>query len=95
MKEQKLEVICKYKYLSLNFSTMLRFNIGTENIVSRAKIEILKALRSYRCHSCSVFSKLFDAQIVPSLLYVAEIWGYRENKRIERVHLHACKLLIN
>ena len=42
-----------------------------------------------------LFFKLFEAQIVPSLLYVAEIWGYRENKQTESVHLHACKLLIN
>ena len=77
---------------------MLSFNIGTENFVSRAKtgtIEILKALGTYGCHSCSVFFQLFDAQIVPSLLYAAEIWGYTENKQIERVRLYACKLFIN
>ena len=45
--------------------------------------------------TCSVFVKLFDAQIVPSLLYAAEIWGHRENKQIEKVHLYACKLFIN
>ena len=38
---------------------------------------------------------MFDAQIVPSLLYAAEIWGHRENKQIEKVHLYACKLFIN
>ena len=79
--------------------------MGTEDFVSRAKkgtIEILKALRAYRCHSCSVFFlifffciKLFDAKTVPSLLYAAEIWGYRENEQIERVHLYECKLFID
>ena len=43
---------------------------------------------------CLFAFKLFDAQIVPSLLYAAEIWGYRENKQIERVHLYACDLFI-
>ena len=38
---------------------------------------------------------MFDAQIVPSLLYAAEIWGRRENKQIEKVHLYACKLFNN
>ena len=50
---------------------MFSYNIGTEDFVSRAKkgtIEILKALRTYGCYSCSVFFKLFDAQIVPSLI---------------------------
>ena len=77
---------------------MLSYNIGTEDFVSRAKkgrIEILKALRTYGCYSCSVFFKLFDAQIVPSLLYAAEIWGHREYKQIEKAHLYACKLFIN
>ena len=96
--EQTIEIVGKYKYLGFNFSTMLSYNIGTEDFVSRAKkgtIEILKALRTYGCYSCSVFFKLFDAQIVPSLLYAAEIWGHRENKQIEKVHLYACKLFIN
>ena len=39
--------------------------------------------------------KLFDEQIAPSLLYAAEIWGYREKKQIEKVHLCVCKLFIN
>ena len=64
---------------------------------------MLKAVRTYMslmlsvfvCCCCCCFFKLFEAQIVPSLLYVAEIWGYRENKQTESVHLHACKLLIN
>ena len=33
--EQRFEVVGKYKYLGLNFSTMLNFNIGTEDFVSR------------------------------------------------------------
>ena len=60
-----------------NFSTLLRFNIGREDFVSLAKkkstIEILKPLRTYGCDTCSVFFKLFDVQIVPSLLYAAEL----------------------
>ena len=41
-----------------------------------------------------MFLKLFDAQIVPSPLYAAEIGGNRPNKQSKRVHLHACKLFI-
>ena len=77
---------------------MPSYNIGTEDFVSWAKkgtIENLKALRTYGCYSCLVFFKLFDAQIAPSLLYAAEIWGYRGKKLIEKVHLYVCKLFIN
>ena len=45
--EQIFEIVGKCKYLGFNFSTMLSYNIGTEDFVSQAKkgtIEILKAL---------------------------------------------------
>jgi Reverse transcriptase (RNA-dependent DNA polymerase) len=96
--DENLEVVGRYKYLGLNFSTMLSFNIATDEFVSRAKkgvFEIARALKAYGCHSCTVFFKLFDSQIMPSLLYASELWGYKENKRIEKVHLYAIKLFIN
>ena len=91
--EQTIEIVGKYKYLGFNFSTMLSYNIGTEDFVSRAKkgtIEILKSSTNLWMLTCSVFLKLSDAQIVPSLLYAAEIWGHTENKQIEKLHLYAC-----
>ena len=39
--------------------------------------------------------KLFDAQIVPTLLYGAEIWGYRKYEQIERVHRFACNCVLH
>lgn len=96
--DRKLEVVGKYKYLGLNFSTMLSFNIATGEFVARAKkgvVEIVRALKAYGCFSCEVFFKLFDAQIAPSLLYASELWGFKENKQIEKVHLYACKLFVN
>ena len=41
-----------------------------------------------QCFSSCLTPKI----IVPSLLYAAEIWSYRENKQTETVHLYACKL---
>ena len=38
-----------------------------------------------------IFSKLFNAQIAPTLLYATGIWGYKMHEQIERVHLFACK----
>ena len=59
--------------------------------VKKSTVEILRALKKIGCNSPVVFFKLFDAQIVPTLLYGAEIWGYRKYEQIERVHLFACK----
>ena len=56
-------------------------------------LEVSRVLKKINCNSPEVFFifKLFDAQIVPTLLYAAEIWGYRNDEHIERVHLFACK----
>ena len=42
-----------------------------------------------------IFFKLFDAQIAPTLLYAAEIWGYKMYEQIERVHLFACNRFLH
>jgi len=47
------------------------------------------------CCNPSIFLKLFDAQIVPVLLYASEIWGVSEFEEMEKVHLYACKRLLN
>ena len=57
----------------------------------KSTLEVLRALKKISCNSPEVFFKLFDAQIVPTLLYAAEIWGYRNYEQIERVHRFACK----
>ena len=65
-----------------------------EDIAIRAKkgtIEILRTLKKIGCNSPVIYFKLFDAHIAPSLLYAAEIWGYKMYEQIERVHLFACK----
>ena len=35
--EWKIEIVGKYKYLGFNFSTMLSYDIGTEDFVSQAR----------------------------------------------------------
>ena len=61
----------------------------------KSTLEVLRALKKISCNSPEVFFKLFDAQIVPTLLYAAEIWGYRNYEQIERVHLFACKTFLH
>ena len=57
--------------------------------------EILATLRKIDCDSAEVFFKLFDVQVVLTLLYGAEIWGYRSYDQIESVHLFACKRFLH
>ena len=76
--ENKLEVVNSYKYLGLTFSTRLSFSAAVEYMAVRAQkstIEILATLNRIDCNSAEIFFKLFDAQVVPTLLYGAELWG--------------------
>ena len=95
---QNVEVVNVYKYLGLNFSTRLSIKVSVEDIVIKAKkcvVDIFKTLWKLNCTSPTIFFKLFDAQVVPILLYASEIWGTNELDEIEKVHLFACKRLLN
>jgi hypothetical protein len=96
--ESLLEVVSLYKFLGLTFSTGNSFSTAMEDAAGRAKksvYEILRALRKVNCNSPDVFFKLFDAQVVPILLYGAEIWGVKSYDKMERVHLFACKRFLH
>ena len=74
---QLLEVVNSYKYVGFVFSAKLSFDVATngEHAI-RARpgtLEIIKTSRKLGCSSPSLFFKLFDAQIVPSLLYGSEL----------------------
>ena len=80
-----LEVVNNYKCLGLTFSTGHSFTAAMEDTSIRAKkstLEVLRALKKINCNSPEVFFKLFDAQTVPTLLYAAEIWGYRNMNKL-------------
>ena len=86
-------MVNKYKYLGLTFSTGHSFAAAMEDTSIRAKkstLEVLRAQKKINCNSPEVCFKLFDARIVPTLLYAAEIRGYRNYEQFERVHLFAC-----
>ena len=95
----RLEVANTYRYLGLTFWTRLSFKVATDGEhLTRAKrgtIEILKTRRRLNCFSPGLFFKLFDAQIVPSLLYGSEFWGFEPYDAVQKVHIKTCKLLLN
>ena len=89
-----LDIVNSYKYLGFLFTTRLSINATIQDCTVRGKqksVLVLKSLWKLRSTSTSVFSKLFDAQIQPSLLYGAELWGMSNNPEIEKAHTFACK----
>ena len=76
----------------MNFSTRLSLNKSAEDSVTKAKkcvVDIFKTLWKMNCKNPLIFFKLFDAQVVPILLYASEMWGCEDFPMIERVHLYA------
>ena len=90
----ELEVVNSYKYLGIALTTKLSTTQAVADFIPKAKrkiITIWKALRKINCTDWGVFSKTFDAQIQPALLYASDIWGTGRVETVEKVHLFAIK----
>ena len=96
--QHRIDVVNTYRYLGLDFTTRLSLNSATENLTIKAKkcvVEICRMMWRLGCSSPTIFFKLFDARVVPMLLYAAEIWGAHNFNQVEKVHLFACKRFLN
>ena len=96
---ERLEVVNTYRYLGLTFSTRLSFRVATDRehltFAKLGTVEILKTPKRLNRFSPGLFFKLFDTQIVPSLLYGSELLGFKQHDAEEKVLIQACKLLLN
>ena len=94
-----LEIVNKYKYLGITFSTGLTFSYALEEMAAKAKrgvYNILRFLWSLGENNPTLFFKMFDTQIQPILTYGSEVWGLTaDHKPIETIHLLAIKRLLN
>ena len=89
-----LEVVNQYKYLGFVFSTKLSMKSAIDDNTVRGKqkgIHVLKTLWRLRSSNTSVFTKLLDSQVQPTLLYGAEVWGLMKDPSIEKAHTFVCK----
>ena len=93
-----LQVVSEYKYLGNILSTKLSTNVTQTDLAHRAKVALIlliKALRKINHVTPQIFYKLFDAQVMPILLYGSEVWGSKGCKIVESVHLYALKTFLN
>ena len=92
-----VSVASSYKYLGLKLATKICLNRISEDSVVRAKqgtVEIFKVLWNIGCFDINVLFKLFDAKIVPVLLYGSELWGCFDCPNVEKVYMYACKRIL-
>ena len=93
-----IEVVNSYKYLGMHFTTKLSLNLAVSELASKAKlrtIQILRCLFKLGNVQRDIFFKIYDAQVLPMLMYGAEIWGFQEYEVLEKVHLFACKRFLH
>jgi hypothetical protein len=93
-----IQVVNSYKYLGLYFSTKLSLIQSVSELASKAKArtaQLLRGLWRLGFIQRNVFFKIFDCQVLPILLYGAELWGYQRFQILEKAHLFACKRFLN
>ena len=93
----ELEIVSKYTYLGIVFTTGGSFKTAQSTLSGQAQKAIFilnKYLTKFSNLVPSHVLDLFDKLISPILCYGSEVWGFSNGKDIERVHLQFCKKLL-
>ena len=93
----ELEIVSKYTYLGIVFTTGSSFNTAQSTLSGQAQKAIFilnKYLTKFSNLVPSHILDLFDKLISPIFCYGSEVWGFSKGKDIERVHLQFCKKLL-
>ena len=96
-KGEKLEIVEKFTYLGVVFTTGGSFNTAFETLSSQAMKALYKLqldLYKFPCITVNHKLDLFDKLITPILNYSSEVSGVYDCSKLEKVHLHFCKKLL-
>ena len=94
---EPLEIVSKFKYLGVVFTTGGSFSEAQNTLAGQAQKAIFKMnkyLNKFTYLSPRHKLELFDKLISPILNYGSEVWGFVQGNIIERVHLQFCKRLL-
>lgn len=96
--DQRIDVVNKFCYLGLVFSTSGNFRIAQHTLAEQARKAIFSLknqTKQFYDLKPELMCMLFDRVIVPILLYGSEIWGLNNVDEIERVHVQFCKQILH
>ena len=89
--ENVLEIVLKFKYLGIIFTTGRSFNTTFEMLSGQALKAVYK-LKSNLLKSpgITIQHKLdfFDKLSLPILNYGSEVWGLNDSTKLEGMHIH-------
>lgn len=92
-----LEVVRKYTYLGVVFSSSGSFRAALDNSISKGKIAlgaIWSVLRINNIFDWVVAERLFIATVTSTLLYCSGIWGLNHTDEFEKIHMMFYKRLL-
>jgi hypothetical protein len=87
----------QYKYLGLWFHENLDYDYGVTELsksASRALGALISKYYSTGGMDYSVFTKLYQALIVPVLTYGSAVWGFKKYRSINSVQMRASKVFL-
>ena len=93
--DEVIEVTESYKYLGTTFNFNGKFVQNLKSLAAVANKAMFALLQKGRNKlDIDTMLHLFDAMVVPILLYGCEVWGNSKTEIIERIHLRFCKILL-
>jgi hypothetical protein len=95
--DKKIEVVRKYKYLGIDFYSSGKFAKFGESVVCKAKRvgeSIIGVLKRAKSNEWGSKIKLYDALLVPVILYGSEAWALGCCDIVEKAQLYFFKRLL-
>ena len=92
-KGDKLEVVEDFRYLGIVFNYNGNFKKNADALLTqgrRAMYSVISKCRKYNL-PVDIQLQLFYSMVAPILLYGTEVWGEREYKEIEKLHMKFLK----
>ena len=93
---KELMVVDDFNYLGTVFNYTGNFKLKQEYLAGKA----IKALNILLQHckkyelKPKILCQLFDSLVGSILNYSAEVWGFKQSKELERIHLKFCKRIL-
>jgi hypothetical protein len=93
---ENLSNVEEFQYLGIIFSRKGNFQKNKLRLVQQARKAMFSVLSKARklCLPVDILLQMFDAMVVPILMYGSEVWGYENNSIIESLHLEFCKYIM-